>query len=260
MATATTTETTTSSDEEVTNPTTPATPPQFEQPLEDLLPSSIFSKIDEVRAWVVLYISTILKFAPAIEAVTNQVNASSSELQARGTRTVERLIKAQAVFLQAKDSFWGARGKKGIDELQALLAEMRRDDASDEEFEAACNAFFAEYSTIQAELGEKSEHIAKIQELLAEELFRDRVLESNGGLQAWQRKLIQEVLSGKGAKQNLKSLSVTCSALQRQFDQFFGLGRHSATTGKPKAKKGGRSAEKREADRQATLARRGKKG
>lgn len=257
MATAITETTNLTSDEEVTNPTTPATPPQFTMPLEELLPSSIFSTIDEVRAWVALFISTILKFAPAIEAVTNQVNASSDELQARGTRTVERLIKAQAVFLQAKDSFWGARGKKGIDELQALLAEMRRDDATDEEFEAACASFLVEYSTIQVELDGKNEHIARIQDLLAEELFRDRVLEANGGLQAWQRKLIQEVLSGKGAKQNLKSLSVAAGALQRQYDQFFGLGRFSATTGTPK-KKNGRSADKRAEDRAATLARKGK--
>lgn len=260
MANATTTNPTASSDEEVTTTNPTATPPQFEQPLELLLPSSIFSTIDEVRAWVELFVSLILKFQPAIEAVTNQVNASSSELQARGTRTVERLIKAQAVFLQAKDSFWGARGKKGIDELQALLAEMRRDDASDEEFEAACASFLAEYSTIQVELGEKSEHITTIQELLAEELFRDRVLEPAGGLQSWQRKLISEVLAGRGAKQNLKSLSVACSALQRQYDMFFGLGRFSANAGKPKGPKKGRSPEKREADRQATLARKGKKG
>jgi hypothetical protein len=254
MANATTTETTTNptSEEEVT-------PPQFSMPLEELLRSSIFDSIEQVRAWVALYIGAIFKFQPAIEAITNQVNASSAELQARGTRTIKRNLMAQATFLQAKDAFWAARGKKGIEQLQSFLAEMRLDDATDEEFEAACERFLYEYSVIEAELDEKNHDVVRIQNLLDEEMFRDRVLDGSG-LQAWQRKLIQEVLRGNGAKQNGKSLFVAANALQREYDKFFGLGRYSATAGKPNGPKKGRSAEKREADRQVTLARKGKKG
>ena len=218
-----------SSDEELTPP---AAPPEFSVPLEELLRSSIFSSIEEVRTWVALFIGMILKYPPAIEEVTNRVSANSADLQALGMRTIVRNIKAQAVFLQAKGAFWVARGMKGSDQLLAILEEMRLEDATDEEFEAVCERFLIEFQAVKAELDNKNLLVVRIQNLLEEEIFRDRILETGSGLEAWQLELTQSVLDGYGTKNSLRSLSVAANALQRKYDEFFGLGKYSVAARK----------------------------
>lgn len=227
-------------DEEVT------TPPEFAMPLEELLPSSIFNgDIVALRVWVGLYIGLILKFQEAIDQVLNLVNANNPALQARGERTVVRLIKAQACYLQAKDSFFRARGKKGFDTMVSLLDEMRRDDASDEEFENACTAFMDEYAAVKAELDQKAEIGQQILDLLSEPAFKTAILEGGKLKFEWQLELIHDVLEGNAHKGHVNGLNATLNAVQFQFDKFFGLNNFSANTGSSSGS--GRSASKAKA-------------
>lgn len=238
--------------------------PEFRMPFAELIVKDpIFETNANALEWVNEHGSSVLK-AQAEEVVKNLLSAASEERRTRGVLILTRAVLAQVAWLELFQ-IWSTNGR--FTQLKKATDAVRDADASEEDHQQACQDLLQEHMLLLANIEDdkllREVALAKIGDLLAEKPFIERLEEQQLLLdrrpkvkdQEWAIKALDLVIAGKPEKVRTATLVALAGNLEFHARRFFGEG----NTPDPKAKKvrGGRSAEKRAADRAFTLANKG---
>lgn len=244
--------------------TRPTAVPGFEFSFSEIiLKDPIFETSTDASDWVAEHGLSVLK-TQALEVVTNLLGAASEERRTRGLLILTRSVLAQVAWLECFD-VWAGNGR--FTQLKAITDAIRDADSSPEDHRASCNDLLEAHEALLIQVEEEQTRretaLAKIGDLLAEKPFIERLEEQQLLLdrrpkakdQEWAIKALDLVIAGKPEKVRTATLVALAGNLEFHARRFFGEG----NTPDPKAKKvrGGRSAEKRAADRAFTLANKG---
>lgn len=230
---------TTTTTETTTTPVREFTAPQLQQTLAELFSrEEIFASGYQAQAWIEQFGSEVLR-DQALEAVTNLLNASSTERRNRGQLVLERAILAQATWL-ALFELMAPCGR--IEQLKKLAAAVRDKDSSPEEHRTAREAALEAFEEFSERRWVADELIGDIVELAREETFifsarAGSIVGNRGqamGLYPWQVDALDQVLAGDGYRVAVKSLRLTAERLDLLSRIFFG------ETTKPSGNGGGK--------------------
>ncbi len=219
---------------------------------------SLFDKSDKTDAaidWLNEHGRTVLK-ENAMEIIKNLLTANSIERRVRGQIGLERAIKAQVAWLEMFQN-WVKLGK--FAQLKELTDAVRDPELSNDEHIKACNELLEAHVNLVIKTEEdnlkREEAMKKIGDHLKEEGFIEWVIANSKLVDKrptakdpnWAVKVLTKVQRGKSESVPPNTLSALGSNLDHWSRVFFG----EETNQQPKSTKsrGGRSAEKREADR-----------
>jgi len=217
---------------------------------------SLFGSPEGAIEWINEHGRTVLK-EDAMEIIKNLITANAPERRARGQIALERAIKAQVAWLEMFH-VWVKLGK--FAQLKELTDAVRDSELPNAEHMKACKELHEAHVNLVIKTEEdnlkREEAMKKIGDHLKEEGFIEWVIANSKLVDKrptakdpnWAVKVLTKVQRGKSESVPPNTLSALGSNLDHWSRVFFG---EETKNHQPKSTKsrGGRSAEKREADR-----------